>query len=206
MTCGELEILLCDYLDGVLDEAARRGVESHLETCPACAEMARDARQAMALIERASEVEPPPQLAARILTETASGRHGRLGKQRGWWRTLIAPVLEPRLVMGMAMTILSFSMMARCAGVTPQQLRAGDLEPKKIWAAADDRVHRAWGRTVKFYEDIKLVYEIQSRLRDWTDEQEEEERNAKASRPLEERRVPVSTSPAAGTEDPAKAR
>jgi anti-sigma factor RsiW len=206
MTCGELEILLCDYLDGVLDQDERRHVESHLETCATCAEMARDAREAMALIERASDAEPPAHLAARILAETASGRHGRLGKQRGWLRSLFAPVLEPRLAMGMAMTVLSFSMMARCAGVTPQQLRAGDLEPKKIWAAADDRIHRAWGRSVKFYEDIKLVYEIQSRLRDWTEEREEEERNAKASRPVEERRVPAPTPPPAGTEDPAKAR
>jgi hypothetical protein len=158
-------------------------------------------------MERASDTEPPAHLAARILTETASGRHGRLGKQRGgWFRSLVAPVLQPRLAMGMAMTILSFSMMARCAGVTPQQLRSGDLEPKKIWAAADDRIHRAWGRSVKFYEDIKLVYEIQSRLRDWTEEQAEEERNAKASRPVEERRVPAPTPPPAGTEDPAKAR
>ncbi len=206
MTCGELEILLCDYLDGTLGQAERRRVEEHLESCPACAEMARDAREAMALMERASDAEPPAHLAARILAETASGRHGRLGKQAGWFRSFFAPALSPRLAMGMAMTILSFSMMARCAGVTPQQLRAGDLEPKKIWAAADDRAHRAWGRTVKFYEDIKLVYEIQTRLRDWSEEKEEEERAAQASRPVEDRRVPVSTPASTAKQDPAQTR
>ena len=54
---------------------------------------------------------------------------------------------------------------------------------------------RAWARSVKFYEDIKIVYEIQSRLRDWTEQQEEEDRNAAARRPVEDRRVPVSTPP-----------
>ena len=63
---------------------------------------------------------------------------------------------------------------------------------------------RAWERSVKFYEDIKFVYEIQSRLRDWTEQQEEEDRNAAARRPVEERRVPVSAPPAARPE-PAQA-
>jgi len=199
MTCGELETLLSDYLDGVLGAAAARRVESHLETCSACGELARDAREAMVFVERVAEVELPPQLTARILAETASGRHGRLGKAQGigaWFKNLLGPVLQPRLVMGMAMTILSFSMMARCAGVSPRELRASDLEPVKIWGALDDRVHRYWGRSVKFYEDIKVVYEIQSRLRDWSEQQEEEDRNAKAQRPVDERRAPVSTQPA----------
>jgi hypothetical protein len=184
MTCGELEILLCDYLDGVLDDAGARGVESHLKTCTACAELARDAREAIGFIERTAEVEPPAHLTARILTETGSGRHGQLGKRigiRAWLKDLAAPVLQPRLVMGMAMTILSFSMMARCAGVSPRDLRASDMEPTKIWASLDDRVHRYWGRSVKFYEDIKFVYEIQSRLRDWAEQQEEEDRAAKGA-------------------------
>jgi hypothetical protein len=73
------------------------------------------------------------------------------------------------------------------------------MDPKKIWASLDDRAMRAWTRSVKFYEDIKFVYEIQSSLREWTDQQEEEDRNAAARRPVEERRVPVSAPPAAGT-------
>jgi hypothetical protein len=198
MTCGELDILLCDYLDGVLSPEEARSVEAHLEGCPVCAEMARDARRAMAFMERAAEIEPPPQLMTRILNETASGRHGRIGSpggMRSWFAKSLAWVLEPRLVMGMALTIFSFSMMARCSGISPRQLRPGDMDPKKIWASLDDRAHRGWERSVKFYENIKVVYEIQSRLRDWTDQQDEEDRNAAARRPVEERRVPVSTPP-----------
>src|SRR5437762_1826357 len=192
MTCGDLEALLCDYLDGALGAEALRGVETHLETCAACAGLARDSRQATAFLERVATVEPPPQLVARILTETGSGRHGRLGKApglRGWLENFLAPALQPRLVMGMALTVVSFTMMARCAGVSPRQFKASDMDPAKIWASLDDRTHRAWERSVKFYEDIKFVYEIQSRVRDWTEQQEEEDRNAEAKRPVEERRV-----------------
>lgn len=209
MTCGELEILLCDYLDSALSADETRGVKAHLETCAACSELVRDSRQVTAFIARVAEAEPPARLLTQILNETASGRHGRLGKARGivaWLENLLRPALQPRLVMGMALTILSFSMMARCAGISPRELRAADMDPKKIWASLDDRVHRAWGRSVKFYEEIKFVYEIQSRLRDWTDQQEEEDRNANKSRPVEERRLPASTPPAANPQEPAKAR
>jgi len=168
LTCAELEVLLADYLDGALGAEQSAEVETHL--------------------------------AAKILHETASGRHGRLGNPagiRGWFQRLTAPLLQPRLVMGMALTIFSFSVMARC-GVAPRQLRPADMEPAMIWASLDDRAHRAWERSVKFYENLKFVYEIQSRLREWEEQQQEEERSAAASRPIEERRVPAQKPEAQG--------
>jgi Putative zinc-finger len=209
MTCGELEILLSDYLDGVLRVGEAAEIEAHLESCQSCAELVRDARLAMAFMERTAEVEPSPLLMTRILDETASGRHGRLGAAggiRAWFHKVVAPALQPRPVMGMMLTLLSFSMMAKCAGISPRQLRSADMDPKKIWVSLDDRANRAWVRSVKFYENIKFVYEIQSRLRDWTEQQEEEDRNAAARRPVEERRVPASTPPAAKPQDPGKAQ
>ena len=197
MTCAEFEILLADSLDGVLSEAEARELEAHWKTCDACAELARDARAAVAFVERSAEVEPPAHLAAKILTETSSGRHGPLGKPSGfraWFERGLAPLLQPRLVMGMALTVFSFTLMARWTGVSLRQLQPSDLEPAKVWGALDDRVHRAWERSVKFYENLKIVYEIQSRLRDWNEQQEEEERNAAANRPVEDRRVPVQAS------------
>jgi hypothetical protein len=203
MTCGEVEILLCDYLDGALDAEGRRSVESHLAGCPACAALARDAGQAVAFIERAAVPAPPAALVHRILNETASGRHGRLGNPRGlrgWIEKALGPVLQPRLVMGMALTVLSFSMMARCAGVSPREIRPSDMDPSKVWAALDDRVYRAWGRTVKFYEDLKFVYEIQMQLREWNEQQAEEERAAAARKSVAEREVVVEGTKEAGRE------
>jgi len=37
MNCAELEILICDYVDGTLAAADKAAVESHLSACPACA-------------------------------------------------------------------------------------------------------------------------------------------------------------------------
>lgn len=193
MTCTELEVLLPDYLDGTLGASQAAEVESHLAGCGSCAALARDSKLALEFMERSAEVQPPAYLALKILEETASGRHGRLGNPagaRGWFQRIAQPLIQPRLVMGMALTIFSFSVMARC-GVAPRQLRPGDLDPVMIWASLDDRAHRAWERSVKFYDNLKFVYEIQSRLREWDEQQDEEDRNAAASRPLEERRVPA---------------
>jgi hypothetical protein len=201
MTCADLEILLADYLDGASTAEQVREVESHLAGCTACAELARDSRLAMAFIGRAAEVDIPPHLQARILTETASGRHGKLGNPsgiRGWLHMALAPLIQPRLVMGMALTLFSFTVIARWTGISLRQLQPSDMEPAKVWASLDDRANRVWVRSVKFYENLKFVYEIQSRLRDWNEQQEEEERNAAASRPVEDRRVPAAASQTQG--------
>ncbi|MEO8662709.1 MAG: hypothetical protein ABI693_29885, partial [Bryobacteraceae bacterium] len=58
------------------------------------------------------------------------------------------------------------------AGVPSRPLHASDLEPAKIWATVDDRAHRTWERTVKYYESLRLVYEIQARLKEWTEQEE----------------------------------
>lgn len=172
MNCAELDLLLCDYIDGTLDAARKAAVEEHLARCAACAELAKDAAAALAFIERVPEVEPPPELITRILFDISAERE-KTGRRRGSVRTMLArlvePVFQPRFAMGMAMTILSFSMLARFAGINVRQLQASDLEPAKVWAAIDDRVHRGWTRAVKFYESLRLVYEVRSRLRELTE-------------------------------------
>ena len=41
MNCAEIEILICDYLDGTLSADRKAEVERHFAECPACAELAR---------------------------------------------------------------------------------------------------------------------------------------------------------------------
>jgi RecB family exonuclease len=146
-------------------------------------------------MERSAEVEPPPELMTRLLFDapwanaktTASG-------VRNWFRKALHPVLQPRFAMGMAMTILSFAMLARF--VTPaRQLRASDLAPAAVWSGLEDRVYRSYQRTVKFYESLKVVYQIQSKLHEWQQQQDEEPKAAadteKSGRGADTHRLPV---------------
>ena len=119
-------------------------------------------------MERAADVEAPPELVTRILFELTSGPSRAVVKPH-WSRRLfgkwLEPVLQPRFAMGMAMTVLSFAMLG-------QQLKPFDLDPVKVWMAAEDRVYRRWERGVKYYENLAVVFEIQTRMREWEEESE----------------------------------
>jgi len=179
MKCANLEALLCDYLDGTLTAGQRSEVDRHLADCAGCAELARDASAAITFMERAAEVEPPPELITRILYTLPAAREAQRHPVAGLGRffgQLFRPMLQPRFAMGFAMTILSFSMLGKFAGVSLRQLAPADLNPVKLWQALDDRAHRAWDRSVKFYESLRLVYEIQTRLREFTEQDQREPR------------------------------
>jgi len=51
-----------------------------------------------------------------------------------------------------------------------RQLRPADLNPLKMWTAAEMGVSRTWERGVKYYENLRLVFEIQTRLKQWNEE------------------------------------
>jgi Putative zinc-finger len=174
MNCADLDPILCDYLDGTLPADQRIAIERHLAECAACAELARDARAAMAFMERVADVDPPQELITKILYQTPAVRgFWKRSGFRGWLNRVFAPVMQPRVVMGAMMTILSLSMMTRCAGTPQHPLSASDLDPIKLWASLDDRAHRMWDRSMKAYESMRLVYEVRSRLRDWKAQQDE---------------------------------
>ena len=159
-----------------------------------------DAAAAVGFMERAAEVEPPPELMTRLLFHApwVNARTATSGV-KNWFRKVLHPVLQPRFAMGMAMTILSFAMLARWVAPA-RQLHAADLAPGQVWAGLEDRVYRGWERTVKFYQSIKVVYQIQSKLHDWQQQQEEETKPAadteKSGHSPDTHRLPVK-----GTED-----
>ncbi len=173
MECAELEALLCDYVDGTLAEEQARAVREHLEGCAACRELVEDASRAVAFLRRLQPVEPPSELVTRLLFEISTRppvpKWGRLRAPFGGW---LEPVLQPRFAMGMAMTILSISLVARSIGLPQRALRPADLRPSAVIAAVDDRLHRIWDSLVKYYENLRVVYEIRSRLSEWASEQE----------------------------------
>jgi len=179
MTCAELEILLCDYVDGTLRAEERTALENHLPGCPACRQLAEDVAGVTAFFERVPQAAPPAELLTRIMHHAPVGSQAQrdqapVDARPSWIRRLSGRFfqgwLQPRYVMGMAMTILSFSMLARFAHIEPRQLRPSDLDPVKVWQGIDDHSHRVYDRAMKYYDNLRLVIEIQSRLREWSDQ------------------------------------
>jgi hypothetical protein len=44
------------------------------------------------------------------------------------------------------------------------------LDPVKVWQGIDDHSHRIYDRAMKYYDNLRLVIEIQSRLQEFTDQ------------------------------------
>src|SRR5689334_8249311 len=183
MTCAELEILLCDYVDGTLRGEQKEAAETHVSVCPSCAAAARDARMVLGLIERAAVVEPPPELLTRILFELPIAKQAHPSSAWARWKAKwVEPVLQPRFAMGMAMTVLSFAMLGRFAGIEIRQLRPSDLSPAKVWSTVEDRALRTWERAVKYYQSMRLVYDVQTRVSEWNEQAEAQARAADSAR------------------------
>jgi anti-sigma factor RsiW len=187
MNCAEIEIRICDFVDGTLPPGEKAEFERHLATCESCAELARDSASAVAFMERAAEVEPPPELITRILFDAPWSKSRQRSKPREWALALLSPILQPKFAMSMAMTILSISMLARFV-MPVRQLRPSDLKPAEVWAGIEDRAVRTWARTVKFYDNLKFVYQIQTTLKEW--QQQSDDQKPAAEKP-DDRKLPV---------------
>jgi hypothetical protein len=176
MNCAEFEILLADYLDNTLGAPERAALQAHASSCVGCRDLLNDASGALSFLQRAEVVEVPPELITRIAYQAPTGRIRDPFERQGFFSKIIGkwlqPVLQPRLVMGMAMTILSFAMLERCTGVRVQQIQAADLNPVRIWGGVEDRAVRVKDRAVKYYENLRWVYEIEVRLRSLQDQTE----------------------------------
>ena len=174
--CAQFEVLLADYLDGTLPEPERTRVEEHAANCQHCREFLADVQGAVQFLGKSEEIVPPPELITRIAYHAPTGRIRRPLERQGFVSRLVSewlrPILQPRLAMGMAMTILSIAMLERCTGVKMQHIQPEDLSPVRIWGGIEDKTVRLKDRAVKYYENLRWVYEIEVRLRELRDQQD----------------------------------
>lgn len=176
VSCADIEVVLADYLDRTLPTGQHAAVEQHLQQCAGCREFAADIAGAMTLMERSAEVEAPPELVNKLLFEVTNGSSRAvvkpswpvrvLGKLFGRW---LEPVLQPRFAMGMAMTVLSLGMLLRLDSV--RQMRPSQLSPVELWLTAEDKVNGWWDDAVKYYDSLRVVFEIEAMYREWADQQ-----------------------------------
>ncbi len=174
MNCAEFESILADYFDGTLSNLSRAAVEQHAAVCTNCREFMAETRAGLDLLERATPVEPPAELITRIAYLAPLGRTPEPFERQSffgkWIGRRLQPVLQPRLAMGMAMTILSFAMLEKCTGVHVQHLEPADLNPVRVWSGVEDKGLRVRDQAVKYYNSLRIVYEIETHLRDLEDQ------------------------------------
>jgi hypothetical protein len=77
-------------------------------------------------------------------------------------RAIGQAMLQPRLAMTAAMAFFSIALTLNLTGVHLNELKASDLKPANLERNLSD----ANARAVRYYENLRVVYELESRVRD----------------------------------------
>jgi len=172
VTHVEVENLASDYLEGLLNPPSRAAVEAHLAECGACSELVAGVRRVLELCRSAEDLEPAPWLVSKIMRATVGERQPTLYERL---TALFRPVLQPRVAYSVAMTVFSFSIIINAAGLNLSHLSFADLNPRTWFSRANRAGHLAYARAEKFYYDLRVVYEIESRFRQLRVQPQEQE-------------------------------
>jgi len=182
MNCAEFEALLAEALDGALAGAVRERFHEHRTACADCGPMYADAAAGLSWMKSLDEVELPRNLVRNILIAT-SGQEAEAEADaahesgpvwaRGWLKPLLFPlyatVRQPRFAMSAAMAFFSVSLMMQVTGVKLGDLQQLDLRPSALQSSAVRGYNETSSKVVKYYENIRLVYEIQTRMQELKD-------------------------------------
>ncbi|MGB6131002.1 MAG: zf-HC2 domain-containing protein [Acidobacteriaceae bacterium] len=176
LRCEEWELLLADALDGLLPEKEAAAFAAHSAGCPACSDLLAHSRQGREWLGYLhTEPEIPDGLVARILDRTvgASSIPVPLVAGAGQGTGAVAAAVpwrrnfhEMRLLMTVAMAFFSIALTLNLAGVRFSTMRLADLRPSTIGSALSRQFYGAQGQVVKFYNNLRFVYQLESRMRE----------------------------------------
>jgi hypothetical protein len=96
-----------------------------------------------------------------ILNQTLGPREAKKGwKPFGWLRGL-TPVRFAYYGVSVAATLL---ILLTASGISLRKPKLSDLSPANVYRNVDRQAHLVYARSTKFVSDLRVVYEIQSRL------------------------------------------
>jgi Putative zinc-finger len=162
-TCDQIEAQLSDYLEGLLQAPERATFEAHANTCSECAPLLAEVRSLMTELHSMEQVEVPPQLVYSILNKTLGPRETVSGWQA--FRKFLAGFATPKFTYGVASVMATLIIVLSASGISLRKPKVADLHPVNVYRNIDRRFHLAKAGTVKYFSDLRVVYEIQSRLR-----------------------------------------
>jgi hypothetical protein len=183
--CGLWETLLADALDGLLKPEDEATFTAHMAVCPFCTALFDESQRGRQWLEFLSpEPEVPAGLLDRILAQTGPGQVAGYGIVPGsgdvlpmpqpWQRpTLMGRVFmqtrrfaEPRLLMTAAMAFFSIALTLNLTNVRLSGLRLSDLKPSSLRSFMERRVNMASTPIIRYYDHLRFVYEVETRMRE----------------------------------------
>jgi anti-sigma factor RsiW len=163
-TCEQTELLLTDYLDGLLPADEQRAFDLHVNSCERCTPLVSSVMHAISTLRALPELDTPPRLVYNVLDATLGPRETVSGWAAflAWLRSLASP----KFAYGAVSLAATFLMIVTVSGsVNWKKPKLADLAPSNIYRNTNRQVHLAYARGTKYVSDLRVVYEIQSRLR-----------------------------------------
>jgi hypothetical protein len=178
--CGAWETLLTDALDGMLRPEDEEQFAAHKAICPACTALYEEARKGREWLEFLSPPEPPEGLLDKILAHTGPGHAVPMPAMAGS-RTVpafVPPVwqqpgfiartrqaMQPGMLMTAAMAFFSIALTLNLTGVRLSTLRLADMRPVAMKSYMERQLNMASVPIVRYYDHLRFVYEVESRVR-----------------------------------------
>jgi Putative zinc-finger len=188
MSCADFDARVMDALDGVLSGGELEQFRAHVEECLECAPVYQQAKAGMEALKSLAVVEAPASLVHNILAKTtmtessvakiAQTRPSLVRRVADFISPNLAPafsdiagafslrnVMQPRFAMTAAMTFFSISLVLNATGFKFRDLKRMDLRPSAVATSASLQYHEATSKVIKYYENIRFVYEWEARLK-----------------------------------------
>jgi hypothetical protein len=156
-TCEQTEARLSDYLDGLLQPAEQTAFDLHVNACERCTPLVAGVSHVLGALHTLEQVEPSPRLVNSILTATLGPQSWRSAKR--WLRGF----QSPRFVYSAVSVAATFLVILTATGFWKKP-KLADLAPATIYRNANRQAHLVYAHSAKFVSDLRVVYEIQSRM------------------------------------------
>jgi anti-sigma factor RsiW len=164
-TCEQTEARLSDYLDGVLTREEQTAFDAHVNGCERCAPLVASVSGLLSGLHSMEQIEAPPRLVYNILDKTLGPRESGWRAVWGWVRG-VGSIRFAYGALSLAATLVIF---VTAAGFNWRHPKMADLQPANIFRSADRQAHLVYARGTKFVNDLRVVSEIQSRMREDND-------------------------------------
>ena len=179
-SCVDFDLLLSDAIDGTLAGADLAAFQHHVAECGTCGPMFADTQAGLSWVKVLEPTEVPANLVHNILAATSIAdltARAQVEQSAGWreratqvLEQLLLPVFnivrQPRFALNAAMAFFSVSLLLNVGGFKLSGLRLSDLSPSAIKTNATLRYYETTSRVVKYYENIRFVYELESTVRE----------------------------------------
>jgi anti-sigma factor RsiW len=160
--CTTTEERLSDFLDGALSPEEAAAFSAHTAGCAACTRIVARVGALVSQMQQVPLVEEPAHLVGKILDTTLGPRTTKQSWQQ--WFGWAAVIWQPRFAMGLATVGASLAILVHAAAPQGGSVSLADLNPVTVARTANRQAHLTYARGAKFVSDLRVVYEIQSRL------------------------------------------